>query len=94
MSKVDPRRNLQSYRRARAALKRVTKRDGLVCWLCGKPFDWSLHPSDRMAWTADHITPLSRGGHITGPMKPAHRSCNSKRNDGRHVDRFKHPFEW
>lgn len=94
MSTPDKRRNLQSYRNARAALKRKTKRLGLPCSLCGKPFDWSLHPSDGMAWTADHITPLAVGGHITGPMRPAHRSCNSKRNDGRGEERFKHPLEW
>lgn len=94
MSKDDPRRNLQSYRNARAALKAKTKRQGWVCWLCHKPFDWSLHPSDKWAWTADHVTPLAVGGHITGTLKPAHRSCNSRRNDGRREARIPTTRRW
>lgn len=90
----DPRRNLQSYRNARAALKAKTKKHGLTCWLCHEPFDWSLHPSERMAWTADHVTPLAAGGHITGPLKPAHRACNSRRNDGRGEARVPTTRRW
>lgn len=77
----DKRRRLQSYVKARAALKAQTRKRGWPCWLCGQPFDWDLHPSHGMAFTADHVVPLARGGHITGPLKPAHRSCNSKRGD-------------
>lgn len=90
----DPRRDLRAYRVAREALKRKTKKQGLPCWLCLQPFDWSLPYHDRMAWTADHVTPLAKGGHITGPMRPAHRSCNSKRNDGRAEERIPTTRRW
>lgn len=93
-AKRDPRRDLQSYRNARAALKAKTKKHGLTCWLCHEPFDWSLHPSERMAWTADHVTPLAAGGHITGPLMPAHRACNSRRNDGRSEARVPTTRRW
>lgn len=39
---------------------------------------WYLHP---LAATADHIVPvIEGGGHHLGNLRPAHRSCNSKRN--------------
>lgn len=90
---ADP-RYTQAYRNARAALKRKTKRQGLTCWLCGKPFDWSLHPSHGDAWTADHITPLAKGGSVLGAMKPAHRRCNSRRNKGDHEERVPTTRTW
>lgn len=90
----DPRRDLHAYRVARAALKRKTQRFNLPCWLCGQPFDWSLHPSHGDAWTADHVVPLAQGGHITGTLKPAHRRCNSKRNDGRAEARIPTTRRW
>ncbi|WP_157601814.1 HNH endonuclease [Promicromonospora kroppenstedtii] len=94
MGNADPRRDLMSYRNARAALKARTRKHGTPCWLCGQPFDWSLHHLDAMAFTADHVTPLARGGHITGPLKPAHRRCNSRRNDGRHETRLPTTRRW
>lgn len=33
------------------------------------------------AETHDHITPLSKGGHILGPTRPACRACNSSRGN-------------
>lgn len=54
------------YRRNRAAL--LAKSD--ICWLCGKPG----------ADTADHIVPYGDGGSDDlSNLRPAHRSCNSKR---------------
>ena len=39
---------------------------------------WYLH---RLAATADHIVPVNEGGgHHLSNLRPAHRSCNSKRN--------------
>ncbi|RSN50868.1 HNH endonuclease [Actinomadura sp. WAC 06369] len=34
-----------------------------------------------MSWTADHLTPLSKGGRLLGKMRAAHRSCNSRRGN-------------
>lgn len=94
MSKPDPRRYRSAYKRARAALKAKTKRQGWPCALCRQPFDWSLPYHDGMAWTADHVTPLNKGGHITGTLRPAHRSCNSKRGDASHEGRVPTTRAW
>lgn len=41
------------------------------CWLCGEP-----GPD-----TWDHVKPLKKGGpHMLANLRPAHRSCNSKRS--------------
>lgn len=55
------------YRR-RAALIR---QNAVVCWLCKKP--------GRVGdpWTADHVNP----GDPNSELRPAHRSCNSKRGN-------------
>lgn len=90
---ADP-RDTQAYRNARAALRRKTKKRGWNCWLCGKPFDWTLHPSDANAWTADHVTPLAKGGSVIGTLKPAHRRCNSRRNKGDHEERVPTTRQW
>ncbi|WP_200209119.1 HNH endonuclease [Micromonospora coerulea] len=42
------------------------------CWLCGR----------YGANTADHVTPLSRGGtNDLSNLKPAHKACNSGRGN-------------
>lgn len=94
MSTKDPRRNLRDYRRAVDKLRLQTKKSGGVCWLCREPFDWSLPYHDAMAFTADHVTPLARGGAILGALQPAHRRCNSRRNDGRGEDRTPTSKRW
>jgi len=77
-------RNDRAYVAKREALKRQARKTGAPCHLCGKPFDWTResdpdywkHP---MAFTADHIEAVGVGGSMTGQLKPAHRSCNSRR---------------
>ena len=90
----DPRRELRSFRKAAAALKRKTRRQGLPCWICQRPFDWSLHYLDRGGFTADHVHPLARGGSVNGPLRPAHRGCNSRRNDERNVAQMPTTRPW
>lgn len=90
----DKRRNLRSYREATARLKRQTQKNNWPCWLCREPFDWDLPYHDRMAFTADHVTSLAQGGHILGALKPAHRKCNSSRNDGRGEQRLPTTRRW
>lgn len=58
-----------------------------VCWICGGAIDMNLPPTHGRAFTLDHLVPLSRGGDIDGEVKPAHRSCNSARGDGRKTKR-------
>lgn len=90
----DPRRDLRAYRHKAAALKARTKARGDVCWLCGEGFDWSLPYTDRLSFTADHVNPISKGGHIVGELRPAHRACNSRRNDGRHEVKLPTTRRW
>jgi 5-methylcytosine-specific restriction endonuclease McrA len=42
------------------------------CSICGSATDL----------TADHITPLARGGHPLGPLRVLCRRCNSRRAQG------------
>lgn len=62
-----------------------------VCWICRKPIDMALPVQHRMAFTLDHLVPLSRGGDMDGETKPAHYSCNSSRGDGRKKRRAPKP---
>ena len=55
------------YRR-RSELIRKT---ATVCWLCGR----GALPGDP--WTADHVN----AGDPNSELRPAHRSCNSKRGN-------------
>lgn len=71
-------RDQRGYRRKAARLKR----QGGDCWICKQPIDPTLDWRHPMAFTADHVQPLSQGGDLYGETRPAHRSCNSSRGDG------------
>ena len=72
-------RNDRAYVAKREALKRQARKNGAPCHLCGKPFDFDLDWKHPMAFTADHLEAVGVGGSMTGALKPAHRSCNSRR---------------
>lgn len=72
-------RNDRAYVAKRDALKRRARRDNNGCHLCGRAIDYDLDYRHPMAFTADHIEAVGAGGSMTGPLKPAHRSCNSRR---------------
>ncbi|WP_425297973.1 HNH endonuclease [Nocardia brasiliensis] len=67
----------RAYRKATAKLRRESQ----VCWICGLPIDITLHYTDPMSWTADHLIPRSKGGHLLGVIKAAHRRCNASRGN-------------
>ncbi|MFE7717504.1 HNH endonuclease signature motif containing protein [Nocardia rhizosphaerihabitans] len=67
----------RAYRKARDRLRRESQ----VCWICGRVIDLSLPYTHPMSWTADHLIPRSKGGHLLGEMRAAHRRCNSKRGN-------------
>jgi 5-methylcytosine-specific restriction endonuclease McrA len=69
------RTNDRKYRKQRAALMV----EGVICVLCGQPIDLSLKWPDPMCFTADHITPVDKGGHNLGPLQPMHATCNRAR---------------
>lgn len=54
-----------------------------ICWLCEEKIDMTLIYHDKMAWTADHVQSLHMDGdpYSLANLKPAHRSCNSKRGN-------------
>lgn len=84
-------RDLQAYRdkvkREKAKAMRSIK--PVLCSLCGGPIDMQLPYYDKMAWTLEHVTPLAMGGHVMGRTLPAHRSCNSKKGDGKRYDHLR-----
>lgn len=69
-------------------LEKVFERDGGLCWICGKPCDWSdyriksngVFIAGNNYPSKDHIIALAKGGlHEWGNIRLAHRLCNSKR---------------
>jgi hypothetical protein len=54
----------------------VLERDGMHCFICLKPIE------DKLQLTYDHTIPLARGGtHSEENLHPAHRTCNSWKNN-------------
>lgn len=53
--------------------KKIHKRWGGICYLCGKPVAYrDMH--------ADHVVPLSRGGPNTiSNLAPTHAQCNLRK---------------
>ncbi|WP_156094984.1 HNH endonuclease signature motif containing protein [Nocardia lijiangensis] len=77
----------RQYRKARDRLRSRSQ----VCHICGGTIDVSLPYTDARSWTADHIIPRSKGGHLLGEMKAAHRDCNSRRGNRTEVREDKLP---
>lgn len=78
MGSVRDGRGHRAYRRKQAQLKRRAQRDNQTCAWCGQPFDFSLNPFDRMAFTADHPEAVANGGHLVRQdLAPMHRRCNA-----------------
>lgn len=72
-------------RRERRRLHREAERTGRgpLCGICNLEIDLSLDHTHRDYLTFDHVVPLARGGDLDGEIRPAHRSCNSRRGAGR-----------
>lgn len=68
-------RGHRALRRDNARLKQASA----ICHLCGEPIDRALAWPDPMSWSADHVVPVSHGGHMLGDRLPAHLVCNQKR---------------
>ena len=55
----------------------IYERDQGICHIC-------KHRVSKMKFTLDHLIPLSKqGNHTAINLATAHRSCNSRRKDGR-----------
>lgn len=67
-------------------LKKVYKRDGGICQICGKPTDWKSNEWNGTFGanypTVDHIKALANGGsHTWDNVQLAHAFCNSCKRD-------------
>lgn len=67
-------------------LKKLIKRDGLRCAICGKMCDPNDHSWSKymgaMSPTIDHIIPMAKGGgHTWDNVQVAHAICNSYKGD-------------
>ncbi|MGV4377948.1 HNH endonuclease [Trueperella pyogenes] len=77
-----PRRiNNYAYRDLTKALRRKAQAQNLPCWICGQPIDYQADWRSKWSFTADHVIPIALGGSQRGELRPAHRSCNSRRGD-------------
>ncbi|WP_113914199.1 HNH endonuclease [Micrococcus sp. KT16] len=46
---------------------------------------------EGVSLTADHITPRALGGKLMGELRPAHRSCNSRRGKRMSIEMIPKP---
>lgn len=76
-----PRPNYRTYQPKAEALRRHAQRHNLPCWICGQPINYQAHWKQADSFTADHVDPLHMGGRINGELRPAHRSCNTRRSN-------------
>ncbi len=71
----------------RGALRVLTilqllERDGHYCPLCGEIFDHTIHQSQPLGVTIDHIKPRSKGGGDgLNNLRLAHKMCNIRRGN-------------
>lgn len=60
--------------------KNVLERDGYWCHICEKAIDPTIKGPRPDALSFDHVIPLARGGsHTEDNLKPAHKTCNSRK---------------
>ena len=70
-------------------LRRLARRDGNICQICGLMVDWSDKMKAKgtvicgpMYPSIDHIYPVSKGGmHAWNNVQLAHRKCNTYKSD-------------
>ena len=74
-------RNQRQYVERAHKLKAHTRKHRTPCWICNRPIDTTLPPTHARSFTADHIKQLKDGGHLMGPLLPAHRDCNARRGN-------------
>lgn len=71
------------HRQAFEKARRVVIAKGTYCAICGQPVDKKLKWPDPMSATADHIIPISKGGHPSdiANLQLTHLICNRLKAD-------------
>lgn len=84
----DPRKQ---YPALREALRKRVQAMSDVCYICGRPIDYSLPPSHPLSFHVDHIIPVSRGGGVydIDNLAPTHRICNMRKSNTLPTDKMK-----
>ena len=76
------RRKAQTKETKTITLQKLFKRDGGICWICGKPCDITAHYNANNYPSVDHLLPISKGGKDEwSNIKLAHRICNTLRGN-------------
>lgn len=83
--------NDHEYVKRTQALRRAVEAQGLPCHLCDNPIDLTLPSTHPMSFTADHLDAIANGGSLYGSLAPAHRRCNSRRQNRRLPNQIKKP---
>lgn len=83
--------NDAEYVKRTQTLRRAVETHGLPCHLCGNPIDLTLPSTHPLSFTADHLDAIANGGHLYGQIAPAHRRCNSRRQNRRLPTQIKKP---
>ncbi|WP_188535170.1 HNH endonuclease [Kocuria dechangensis] len=73
------------------ALKRQWEREGRTCTYCGTELLWGTSGLEK-SLEADHVIPVSLGGHVLGEMIPSCRLHNQRRQN-KTVQEFMQLFE-
>lgn len=67
-----------------------------VCWLCGGVIDKDRKYPDPLAWTGDHVIPVSVDPSLAldkSNIMPAHGSCNFARGN-KAAQTKRSPIDW
>lgn len=73
---------------------RAKIRDQDVCWRCGRWIDPAYKSPHPESWSADHVEPYALTGNNNGPLKPAHRGCNSSAGARKPKPPVRHGRNW
>ena len=72
-----------AHRGAYEKNKRIIFKTQNTCGICGQPVDFSIKTPHPMSAVADHIIPVSKGGHPSDieNLQLAHWNCNRQKSD-------------
>lgn len=77
-------RSTRRYKTQKRVFRAQCEDDGLPCWLCGDPIDYTLPYPHPESFSLDHAK--TRTAHMElaedpGNFRPSHLDCNKRRGD-------------